>query len=215
MIIRRETVARLLEEHANDPALPHGQEARDALYHQAPVKILEAMFKAQARNLYGEVQVLDQPRSMHHFRDDVHRSWLINSCATAQCHGGAQAGRLQLLSRRSASDQVVYTNFLILDRYHLNDGRPLINYDDPASSPLIQFALPRPGPDQGHPIVPGNEGRGDLWKPIFRSEEDHRFQAAVAWISSMYRPRPEYPVQYTPPAPSTPPPKKPARPVPR
>ena len=204
MLIDRRTVDRLLQEHKGDPALPATQDGREALYRGSPARVLELMFKVQARNLYGDVQVVDQPRSMRMFRDDVHRSWLINSCATARCHGGTEAGRLMLCNKRPGSEATVYTNFLILDRFRLADGRALVNYEEPAKSPLLQLGLPREGSLAQHPTVPAQEGHGDLWRPVFRSADDRRFQEAVEWIRSMYRPRPEYPIQYTPPAPSAP-----------
>jgi hypothetical protein len=157
------------------------------------------MFRVRARDLYGEVKVLDHPRSMQQFRDQVHRSWVVNSCATTRCHGGSDAGRLMLSSRRQASDAAVYTNFLILERFRLEDGTPLINYDDPARSPLLHLGLPRDISRFPHPVVPTQDGRGDLWRPVFRNPGDRRFQEAIDWMNAMYRPRPEYPVDYTPP----------------
>lgn len=209
MLVDRRTITRLMDEHAGDPAIPGTQDGREALYRQTPGRILETMFKVQARNLYGDVQVLDHPRAMRLFRDEVHRSWLINSCATSRCHGGPDAGRLKLFNKKSGTDPALYTNFLILDRFRLADGRALINYEEPAKSPLLQLGLPREGSLAPHPVVPAVEGHGDLWRPFFRSADDRRFQGAVEWIKAMYRPRPDYPVQYTPPAPSAP---KPAAP---
>jgi hypothetical protein len=212
MLIDRRTIDKLLKEHAGDPALPSTPEGREALYRSPPAKILELMFKVQARNLYGEVQVMDNPRSMRMFRDEVQRSWLVNSCATSRCHGGPSAGRLRLCSTKAGAEGPLYTNFLILDRYRLKDGRPLINYDDPARSPLLDMALPRDPARTSHPVVPNAAGNGDLWRPFFASAADRRFEGAVEWIKAMYRPRPDYPVVYTPPAPLVPNPPAPAAP---
>lgn len=199
--ISRDTIKQLLEQHAGDPLLPATQEGREALYRDAPAKVLDLMFRLQARNLYPQVRVVDEPRAMRLFRDDVHRAWLINSCATTHCHGGSEAGRLMLDNQRGSSDQVVYSNFLILDRFRLPNGKPLIDYEDPAGSPLLQLGLPGSVTKYAHPIVAGTEGRGNLWRPVFKSPDDKRFKDAVEWIKSMYRPRPNYPVNYTPPTP--------------
>ncbi len=209
MVIERRTITRLIEEHAGDPAIPVTQDGRDAMYRMTPARVLEVMFRVQARNLYGEVQVVDEPRAMRLFRDSVQRSWLTNSCATSRCHGGPNAGRLRLVNKKSGTDAAVYTNFLILERFKLKDGRPLINYEEPANSPLLQMGLPREGLLVPHPAVAAVEGHGDLWRPFFRSPEDRRFQEAVEWIRAMYRPRPEYPIQYTPPGPAAPRPEAP------
>ena len=42
-------------------------------------------------------------------------------------------------------------------------------------------------------------GRTKPIEPVFHSTNDRRYQDAVEWIKSMYMPRPDYPVQYTPP----------------
>jgi hypothetical protein len=179
--------------------MPRTREGQAALYRASPARILDLMFRVRARNLYSEVKVLDQPRSMRQFRDELHRSWIINSCATTRCHGGNEAGRLRLHNRRPGSDQTLYTNFLILERFRLADDTPLINYEDAGRSPLLHMGLPRDSSRFAHPVVPGADGRGDLWKPAFRSPTDRRFLEATEWIMSMYRPRPDYPIEYTPP----------------
>lgn len=213
LVVPRVAIDRLIQEHLGDPLIPTTPEGRDALYRLAPVKVLELMFRVQARSLYGEVTVVDPPRSLRTFRDAIHRRWLINSCATNHCHGGTEAGRLQLYNGRSNTDPTVYTNFLILDRFRMADGRPLIDYEEPAKSPLLQLGLPRENSLFPHPVVPGAESRADLWKPVFKSTEDRTYIEAVDWIKMMYRPRPEYPIQYTPPGPSTAPSKANTPPV--
>jgi hypothetical protein len=199
LLIDRSTITRLITEYGEDPQMPRTREDQAMLYRASPARVLDLMFRVRARNLYSEVKVLDQPRSMRLFRDEVHRSWIINSCATTRCHGGSEAGRLRLYNRRPGSDQTVYTNFLILERFRLADGTPLINYDDPARSPLLHMGLPRAGSRYPHPPVPAADGRADLWRPTFRNAVDRRFIEATEWINSMYRPRPEYPIEYTPP----------------
>jgi len=213
MVIGRDTVDRLIQEHAGDPLIPTTPAGREALYRQSPAATLNLMFRTQARNLYGEVTVVDQPRAMKIFRDEVHRAWIINTCSTSRCHGGTEAGRLQLYNQRPNTDPTVYTNFLILDRYRLADGKPLIDYEEPAKSPLLQLALPREHSLNPHPAIPGEESRADLWRPFFRSTDDRAFVRAVEWIKSMYRPRPEYGISYTPPGSSTAPPKSNEPPV--
>jgi hypothetical protein len=197
LVIERDTITRLITQYADDPHMPRTREAQAALYRASPARILELMFRVRARNLYSEVKVLDQPRSMRQFRDELHRSWIMNSCATTRCHGGTEAGRFRLHNRRPGSDETVYTNFLIMERFRLADGTPLINYDDPGRSPLLHLGLPRDSSRYPHPAVPGVDGRGDLWKPAFRNPTDRRFLEATEWIMSMYRPRPDYPIEYT------------------
>jgi hypothetical protein len=204
--IPRAAVDQMLQNYKGHPLLPRTPEEQAMLYRASPTKVLDMMYRLKARELYPQVQVIDQPRAMRMFRDNVHSTWLMNSCATARCHGGEESGRLRLFSKRINTDPTVYTNFVILERYRLADGTPLINYDEPALSPLLLMGLPREQlpADQlhrAHPVVPAAEGRGDLWKPFFRNADDMRYQQAVAWIKAMYRPRPEYPIEYRPPTP--------------
>ncbi len=201
MTIARDTIERLLRDHAGDPLVPATDEGREAVYRQAPEQILDLMFRLRARELYGLVRVTSDPTAMRLFREDVHRTLIANSCATSRCHGGEAAGRLRLLSQRPGSDSTVYTNFLILERFRTDDHAALIDYEDPARSALLQLALPRKDSLRPHPEVPQEGGASDAWRPFFRSTNDRRFRQAVEWIQAMYRPRPEYPIEYAMPAP--------------
>ena len=192
LVIARPVIDRLLNEYADSPLIPSTREGREAFYRKRPAEVLDVMFRVRARNLYEHVEVLDQPRSMRLFRDNVHIAWLVNSCATTRCHGGTASGRLRLTNRRPSSDEAVYTNFLILERFLTKDGKKLINYAEPEKSVLLQMGLPREDSLYPHPVVEG-------WKPAFRSREARRFREAVEWIRAMYRPRPDYPIRYTPP----------------
>jgi hypothetical protein len=216
MVIDHDTIKLLIEQHTGDPLIPSTPEGQQALYRAPPAKILDIMFKVQARNLYDRVKIIDQPRSMKLFREKVHRGWLENTCATTRCHGGSEAGRLMLGTDRPGSDATVYTNFVILDRYRTRSGKPLIDYENPERSPLLQLAMAKDRSIFKHPEVPGEQGRGDIVRPVFKSEEDSRFLDALDWIKAMYRPRPEYPIEYTPPGPQgVPPPDPKAPPVKR
>lgn len=196
MRIERETIESLIRDYAHSDLIPTSKEGRDALFRQSPERILDLMFRLRAREYYNRVRVLDQPESMRHFRDNVHAAWLINACATDRCHGGTEAGRLVLTNRSRNAEPAVYTNFLILERATLADGTPLINYDQPARSPLLHMALVRERSLYPHPDTPATRA----WRPVFTSQKDRRYEQAVEWIRSMYRPRPDYPITYTPPS---------------
>lgn len=201
MIVSRDTITQLIERYAGNPLIPSTRDGREVLYRDRPEKILDLMFRVRARDLYSQVKVLDHPTPMRRFREDVHRGWLLNGCATTNCHGGQEAGRLWLYNRKPSSDATVYTNFLILDRFRMSDGKALIDYNDPANSPLLQMGLPREDSLYPHPRVERmNLGRD--WRHVFGSSDDRKFMDAVAWMNSLYRPRPEYPVIYKPPVPA-------------
>ncbi|MBS0196340.1 MAG: hypothetical protein JSR77_06240 [Planctomycetes bacterium] len=177
--------------------IPSTPEERAIFAKKSPAEILAYMFDVRAREFYGRVKVMDNPKSMQLFLDNVNRGWLINSCATSRCHGGEEAGRLRLYDKKPSSNVAAYTNFLILERFRIDDKLPMIDYAEPANSPLLQYGLPRDDAKFKHPEVGG--GTKARWKPAFRSTEDEKFQKTVEWIRSMYPKRTEYPIEYTPP----------------
>ena len=78
------------------------------------------MFRLQARELYPEVRLLELPESMKMFRENA-AGLAREPCATNLCHGGEEAGRLQLFNRKPNAEASVFTNFLILDRFTVAD----------------------------------------------------------------------------------------------
>jgi hypothetical protein len=211
MSVSRDTVRRLIEAYSDHELIPKTREGRAALERRPPAHILELMFRLRAREFYNEVRVEGEPKSFELFREGVHRPWLLNSCATSGCHGGEMAGNLWLKNTNPNAQSTIYTNFLILERYRLADGTPLINYDEPARSPLLHMALPRDVSLYPHPLVA--TGASSVWRPVIRSVDDRRFARAVEWINAMYRPRPEYPVTYEPPRPESGVPALPSDPI--
>lgn len=187
--ITHDTIDRLFAEYGEHPLVPESRQARDVFRRKPAHEILDVMFRAQARTLYGDVQVIGNPHAMEKFRDDIHARWLINSCASTRCHGGKGAGRFVLRNIRRNTDETFYTNFLIIDRYRTEQGLPLLNWSDPPRSPLMHYALPRDDALFPHPEVDG-------WTPTIRSRSDRNFQDAMDWMRSMYLPRPDYGIDY-------------------
>jgi hypothetical protein len=198
VIIPREVMERAMTDHAGHPLSPITQEGREAVLRKSPVEQLDLIFRLQARDLYSQVQVLDMPGSIRRFREDVWGTWLMNSCATTMCHGGTDAGRLVLATRRPNHDLTVFTNLYILQKYKTKEGRPLIDWENPEQSVLFQMGLPREDSQFPHPNAPvGATGR-DGWKRAFRDTDEKMFRRSVEWAASMYRPRPDYGIPYTP-----------------
>jgi len=197
MSVDQETIRSLIEAYTGDELIPQSREGRAALERRPPGQILELMFRLKARAFYTHVRVEGEPKSFRLFRDQVHRAWLVNSCAASACHGGQQSGDLWLCNTSQNAEKTIYTNFLILERYRLADGTPLIDYEEPARSPLLQMALPREDSLYPHPLVATS--RTEAWRPVIGSVDDRRFVEALEWINAMYRPRPDYPVSYAPP----------------
>ncbi|TVQ61137.1 MAG: hypothetical protein EA378_09835 [Phycisphaerales bacterium] len=201
LVHRRDLIDTLIRRYGDHEFMPVTREGRQALYRLPSAQVLDLLFRLQARDLYAQIQVLDHPRAFALFRNHVHADWLMNSCATARCHGGQEAGRLWLWSTQGNSNRTVYSNFLVLERFRLEDGTPLIDYTSPARSPLLQMGLPREDSLYPHPPLPGLDGTPRGWRPVFERVEDRKFRQAVEWINAMYRPRPDYPVDFQPPNP--------------
>lgn len=213
LVIARETMMRVMEQFSGHPLVPASREGREAILRQTPAEQLNLLFALKARDAYGQVRVQGQPESMSRFRDAVLTTYVLNSCATNACHGGLDAGRLVLMNRRPNSDATVYSNFYILEHFRTAGDKPLLDYDNPERSILLQAGLPRADSLFKHPVVPRGENQIDAWRPAFRSPTDRRFTDTMAWIRSMYRPRPDYKIDYKPlrpltveaPAPGNPP----------
>lgn len=189
--ISPETIRTLIEEHAAHPSIPSTSEGRTRLFREDPVELVRLMFELKARDLYPQIDVESEPYALNLFRQRVHDAWLIGNCATSRCHGGLDGGRFFLHQRNSRDERVRFTNLLILLRLRLGP-QPLVNFDRPLESLIIQHGLPRTEARFPHPDVPG-------WKPVFTNANQRLLADSLRWIESMYQPRPEYPVEYEPP----------------
>ena len=223
--VPRAVMESAFERFAGQAGVPTTREAKDALLRKPAPQQLEMLFRVRARDLYSRVRVIDPPEAVRAFRTDVSRGWLINACATSACHGGEAAGRFVLSARRASGDASLLTNMYILERFRTASGQSLIDLENPERSPLLHLGLPRESSLFRHPVVntasptpppvdapsPGHT-RNDAWRPIFKSAEDPRFVATVAWIKQLYRPRPDPAITYTPLRPFEPPVSPPAPP---
>ncbi len=190
--IEPETIRTLIQRYAAHPAIPATSEGRTRMFRADPIDLVRLMFELKARDLYPEISVDSEPFALNLFRQRVHDAWLIGNCATSRCHGGLEGGRFFLHNRNSRDERVRFTNLLILLRSEWSD-EPLVDFDRPLDSLIIQHALPRTEARFPHPDVPG-------WKPVFTNANQRLLADAVRWIEAMYQPRPTYPVDYEPPA---------------
>jgi hypothetical protein len=191
LTVQPETVRKLFRDYGTNQLIPATQAERNAMIRGDAARIVRLMFELRARELYPEVQVNSEPHAMNMFRLRVHNTWLLNNCATSGCHAGPDAGAFQLHRRGYADDRVRYTNFLILERLDVDPQWPLINYDEPEMSLILQYGLPRDAARLPHPDVRG-------WSPVFARPNDRMYQDSIRWIRSMMQPRPEYPIEFDP-----------------
>ena len=195
--IEHDTIQRMIERYGTSPLLPANRTDRNALFRAEPIDLVRLMFELKARDLYGEIQVQTEPHSLNLFRTKVHNAWLIENCATSRCHGGPNSGRFFLIRKHLLDDRVRYTNLLILERLKTDPEWPLVDYDEPARSLIIQYAMPRTEARKPHPEVRG-------WRPVFSPSNKRLLDGTIQWLNSMMKPRPDYPVDYEPPVRLTP-----------
>lgn len=183
---------KLIEQYATHALMPASQSERNALFRSPAIDVVRLMFDMRARDLYADIEVESEPRALNLFRQRVHNAWLMNHCASTQCHGGLKGGRLFLHRRNHRNERVWLTNLLILERLEIDPAWPLINYEQPTDSLLLQHALPTELARVPHPPVEG-------WKPVLTPQTRGLMEDAIEWIESMMQPRPSYPVDYEPP----------------
>ena len=171
---------------------PVDERSRLAILKKSEIDKLKILFTHKARDLYAQVQVLEDPSSIELFKEHVHsrRGWIINTCASTRCHGGTQAGDFQLINTNANSNATTYTNLYLIEQYELADGSKLINYQDPQRSPLLQMAMVEKNSLHPHPVIP-RDFPGPKFKALFRSTRDRKFKQTIEWINAMYQPRPE------------------------
>ncbi len=185
-----ETLLTLMARSPNE--FPVDERSRLAILDKSEVDKLRILFTHKARDLYDQVQVLDDPSSIGLFKEYVHsqRGWIINTCASTRCHGGTQAGDFQLINTNTNSNATTYTNLYLIEQYKLADGSKLINYQDPQRSPLVQMAMVEKNSLHPHPVIP-RDFPGPKFRALFRSTRDRKFKQTIEWINAMYQPRPE------------------------
>lgn len=141
------------------------------------------------RSLYKDVMVTRDPPAMQTFRTRIHRSYVLNYCATRSCHGGAEAGRLFLFTAKPSSVETVYTNFYILDAYRGEGRFNMVDRQEPANSMLIDYGMPRSEARVPHPEVRG-------WRPRLRSRTDSLAKTIARWVRQLQPLRPDYMIRY-------------------
>ncbi len=151
---------------------------------------LRILFDLRARELYEEVVIRTEPQALKEFRTRINPTYVARYCG--ECHGPDRAEHPPIVFNRKAnSEQVAYTNFLILSRMR-GGKRDLIDRQNPEESRLLQFGLPRDEAAYPHPDV-------RKFRQYFTGPEDRRYVEMVEWIRSLYFPAPQYPIDYTPP----------------
>jgi hypothetical protein len=188
--VPRQTINQLFEQYGDEEPMPSGPNAQRRVQALAGWQKLILMFRVQARDLYDQVEVLDEPAPLRAFRRSAHRRYVLGYCGTANCHGGQSRGGLYLFNRAIGTEQTLYTNFYILSQY-ANDAGRMIDREVPGRSLLLEYGLPRDQAETPHPAT-------ERWRPHFAEREGEQFLEIRDIIEALYD-QPAYGIAYEPP----------------
>ena len=181
---------KLLHDYSDDPRLKSGTFLRNRVIDGSDQELFQIIRELRAEKYYSELVSIDEPDSLRRFREDVHDDWLINRCGTNACHGGIDSGIFLLHQKPIHDDRARYANLLTLERLEVDPAWPILNFNEPDQSLLIQYGLHRKIADKPHPEVKS-------WNPVPELGRIDEYQATIAWIRSMRQvPRPQYPIEY-------------------
>lgn len=195
VVVPRPVLEEVIEKYQNDPKMPRGRNELAALRRASGAEQLQLLFDLRAREFYPQVQIRGDPPALQDFRTRIHQQYVLSYCAANECHGGERAGDLFLFRASPNSDPTVYTNFYILNRYRTAQA-DMLDRDQPAESLLLQYGMAHDLARFKHPDVPG-------WHPQIRTAQDPRIGMITSFIDKLYKPAPDYGINYAPPAPGT------------
>lgn len=194
--VPREVMEKVFKAYSTSDLVPKGTQAQRSFLGEPGWRQLQLLFELKAREYYSKVTVKNDPIILKDFRVGIHQQYVINYCATSECHGGADAKKIFLFRNDPTSDKTVYTNYFILNSYK-DAGGYMIDRDMPDRSYLLQYSLPLDVAKTPHPKVKG-------WQPAIRAGDAGRADALIKWVESLGKLRVDYPVDYHPPLPSKP-----------
>ncbi len=130
-----------------------------------------------------DIVIEDDPAMFREFKHPRVSGVILNSCATARCHGGRDAGEFVLFNERVMTDKMHYANYLALNEFEKN-GERLINRDNPQQSLLLIFGQPNnTGPGTAHPT------EVDV---VFPNPQNAKYRSLLGWLASLDVTQPEY-----------------------
>ncbi len=130
-----------------------------------------------------DIVIEDDPALFRDFKNPRVSGVILNSCATARCHGGQNAGEFILFNERIMTDKMHYANYLALNEYEKN-GERLINRDTPNRSLVLIFGQPETtGPGSAHPTPV------DV---VFTNPQNIKYRNLLSWLASLDVTQPDY-----------------------
>ena len=204
--VPRGVVEKFLTDYADEEEVPKGATAKSRFFAQKDLEKVKLMMTVGAKEFYGDIVSHDDPPAIRDFRI-IHRNYVLAFCATAECHGGAKAGKFFLFNTAPTTNETIHTNFYILTQTRPKNGY-MVDRDYPTKSLILQYGLPVDKATTPHPDVPGFKA------PMLTGDKDRTYQMLLEWISkSLYRPEPKYDLNYKLPSMAPAEPEKKAPPV--
>ncbi len=193
VIVPRDVIDDIFEKYRDNDQTPKGRTQQSNFRGAKGHDQLALIFRLKARELYPRVTVRNDPPAINAFRTQLHQNYVISYCGANGCHGDASGGNLFLFRTSPNSDPTVYTNFFILHRYETPSAY-MLDRDEPTKSLLLQYGMTRELSANPHPDVPG-------YAPQIRLASDPRIKMITDFVGQLFKPAPNYGIDYTPPAP--------------
>lgn len=175
--VPKATINSFFQKYNGHRLVPTGRRDRNAFKRLEGHEQLDVLFRVQARDLYDQVEIKQEPWALSKFRRNVNPQYVARYFAPTFGHG--QIDGLSLFNQRPQDEAEAYTNFYRLSQFRVN-GNPMIDRASPELSLLLQWGLDRESARFPAPDVPG-------WRPMFRSLEDSDFRRYVEWIDSLFK----------------------------
>lgn len=198
----QETDANAIIRFENDVKRRYAEFSRRNLGEFARLRSVDAallILTSGTPEMARDLRMTNDPSSIAEFRRTV-MPIVLNSCATANCHGptGNGPGNVKFFSP-AAADGEAYFNFLLLNRLARAEGgngntffggggsvRRMVERGQGDRSLLVNYMLPAALTDLPHPQAAGYDGAA-------RNLNDPKIRTIVRWMNeSLRRPTPEY-----------------------
>jgi hypothetical protein len=168
-----------------DPMVDSSKATHDAFINPArfPIQARQIRDDNEAKYMEG-VTLTSDPVTILNFKLNVH-TYVLQNCATSECHGGEKGGNFRLVNPASSSEQM-YTNYYIMAMYSNAEGF-VIDRANPEKSLLLQYGLPWAVATIKHPKVEVRKLTG---------LSDPRYLKMLDWVKSLGLTRPNYHVSY-------------------
>jgi hypothetical protein len=148
-----------------------------------PAELGMRILKSENEAMRNDVKIQTDPAPLAEFRLKVNKP-LVAGCASAACHGQAQAGGFALFPDPAREEQAL-SNLVILQKHKSADGqREMLNRTQPDASLLLGYMLPpEVSPKAPHPML-------KEYKGMVRTVQDPVFVATRKWLSDSLVPYP-------------------------